>query len=73
MTSPGALMADQVLKILNCVPELFLPAGDPRFDFLRWWFIFVVIVVIILIVRLALKSLRGSRNRPKDKTGQLQG
>jgi len=54
-------LADQVLKILNYVPELFLPPGDPRFDFLRWWLIFVVIVAVVLIIRRTLRAFRSGR------------
>ena len=44
--SPMRWLSDQILKILNFVPELI---NDPRFDVLRWWFLFVVIVVSLLI------------------------
>jgi hypothetical protein len=49
-------IADQLWKLLNSVPKVFLPAGDPRFNFLRWWLVFVVLVVILLIVRMIYRA-----------------
>ena len=37
-------IGDQILHILNYVPELFLAK-----DTLRWWFAFVFVVVLALI------------------------
>jgi hypothetical protein len=39
-------LSDQILKILNFVPALI---KEPRFDVLRWWFLFVLIVVSLFI------------------------
>ena len=51
-------IADQVLNILNYVPELFLDKDDPHFDIIRWWLAFVFVVVLVLIFRMARKAFR---------------
>jgi hypothetical protein len=57
-------IADQILKIFNYVPELFLARDDPHFDVLRWWLVFVLAVILILIVQMVRKALRTDRNPP---------
>ena len=46
-------IGDQILHILNYVPELFLAK-----DTLRWWFAFVFVVVLALIFSMARKAFR---------------
>jgi hypothetical protein len=54
-------LADQILKISNYVPELILGEGDPRFDFLRWWLLFVLIATLLFIVSVARRALRKTK------------
>jgi hypothetical protein len=42
-------LADELLKAFNFVPELFLDKGDPHFDVLRWWLLFVAVVVLVIL------------------------
>jgi hypothetical protein len=51
-------IADQILDILNYVPELFLAKDDPRFDTLRWWIAVVFVIVLVLIFRRVWKAFR---------------
>ena len=53
-------LADQILNIFNYVPELILGEGDPRFDFLRWWLLFVLIATIVFIISVASRALRNT-------------
>jgi hypothetical protein len=51
-------IADQIVHILNYVPELFLDKDDPHFDILRWWLAIVVVVVLVLIFGRMWRALR---------------
>jgi hypothetical protein len=42
-------LAEQLLKVFNFVPEMFLDESDPHFDVLRWWLLFVVVAVIVTL------------------------
>jgi hypothetical protein len=46
---------DQILKILNAVPELW---DDPRFDVLRWWLLFVLVAVLLFVVGMVRRAYR---------------
>jgi hypothetical protein len=58
-------LADQILRVLNFVPELFLARGDPRFDVYRWWFVLVLILVFLVIIGMARRAFRHRRSLPK--------
>ncbi len=42
-------LADELLKAFNLVPEWFLDKGDPHFDVLRWWLLFMAVVVLVIL------------------------
>jgi hypothetical protein len=51
-------IAEQILTAFNSIPEWFLAQDDPRFDFLRWWIVFVVFVIFVVIGRMAYRAVR---------------
>jgi hypothetical protein len=55
-------LADQILKVLNYVPELLLGKDDPRFDFLRWWLLFVVVAALVYLAVMVRRAFRPGGN-----------
>jgi hypothetical protein len=51
-------LADQILKVLNYVPELLLSKNDPHFDVLRWWLLFVVVAVLVCVGVMVRRAFR---------------
>ena len=51
-------LADQILKLFNYVPELFLSKDDPHFDVFRWWLLFVVVAVLVYIGVMVWRAFR---------------
>ena len=55
-------LTEPILKALNYVPELLLGRDDPRFDVVRWWFVFVVVVILVLVGMMVRRAFRAGRS-----------